>query len=488
MGSHDLKEKLKKLGQDHVLKYYDTLTEDQRKDLEHQVLSLNLEKVVAKFHATNSHGTAPDIEKRMKPLSTRILSSVNSTGKPQIELYRRRGLSEIAEGHVAVLLLAGGQGTRLGVSYPKGMYDVGLPSKKTLYQIQAERIRRLQLIAERQTGRKPSIPWYIMTSEHTKQATVDYFASHNFFGLKSDDIIVFEQGMVPCFTFDGKVIMESPWHIAKSPDGNGGLYRALREQKILTDMHRRGVACLHVYCVDNLLVKVADPVFLGYCLSEEADCGAKVVPKAYANEPVGVVCDVDGIFQVVEYSEVSPATAEMKDGQGNLLFSAGNICNHFFSLDFLQNVANTWEDGLQFHVAKKKIPTWNAETSETVTPTSPNGIKMEKFVFDVFQFAKRFRVWEVERESEFSPVKNADGQAIKDTPSTARRMLYSLHQSYLIKAGATILPSERGLVCEISPLVSYAGENLEKLVGGRTLHSPVTLFAPEEKANQNGTA
>lgn len=195
-------------------------------------------------------------------------------------------------------LFTGGQGTRLGVSYPKGMYNIGLPSGKTLYQIQAERIRRLEDLSEQQFNRRGSIPWYIMTSEHTKHATEEFFASHHYFGLSPDAIKLFEQEMIPCFDFSGKIILESRGKIATAPGGNGGLYRALVKEGILSDLKRRGVKFVHVCGVDNVLVKMADPHFVGYCVSKNVECGNKVVSKKDPNEPVGVVCLVQGIWQV----------------------------------------------------------------------------------------------------------------------------------------------------------------------------------------------
>uniref|UniRef100_A0A336K9K8 UDP-N-acetylglucosamine diphosphorylase n=1 Tax=Culicoides sonorensis TaxID=179676 RepID=A0A336K9K8_CULSO len=475
-----LRERLRVHGQEHLLQFWDELSNDEKKHLVEDIQELNLEEVQSFFkRATQSltgTGNGEKLDDRLEPIPESKYMSISRTSEEKLDMYRREGLKHISDGKVGVLLMAGGQGTRLGFAYPKGMYNVGLPSGKTLFQIQAERIRRLQQLAFEETGRRGIITWYIMTSEHTMEPTMDYFRKNNFFGLSKHDIFMFEQGSLPCFTFDGKIIMDAKHRIARAPDGNGGLYRALRDRGVLDNILNRGVEYLHAHSVDNILIKVADPIFIGYCASQNADCSAKVVEKAHPNEAVGVVCIVDGKYQVVEYSEITSKTAEMRNSDGRLTFSAGNICNHFFSASFLHKIGKVYESKLKLHVAKKKIPYVN-EKGERLTPDTPNGIKIEKFVFDVFEFAEKFVTVEVPRDVEFSALKNADSAA-KDCPSTARKDIFKLHKSYIERNGGTIIGEE----VEISPLLSYEGENLESIVKGKVFKAPIYLKHPTDDA------
>lgn len=489
----EVRRRLQEAGQEQLLRFWDELGSGERQALLGELKLLDAREL--REHCSRAQdayvreSSAPErLDDRMRPVPPEFLGSVRRSSPEELTPWEEEGYRQISQNKVAVLLLAGGQGTRLGVTYPKGMYRVGLPSGKTLYQIQAERILRLQQLAGEKYSTRCTVPWYIMTSEFTLNPTQKFFEEHNFFGIDRGDVVMFEQRMLPAVGFDGKAILERKDKVAMAPDGNGGLYRALADNRILEDMAARGVSYIHVYCVDNILVKMADPVFVGFCVSKGADCGAKVVEKSYPSEPVGVVCQVDGIYQVVEYSEISPETAERRNPDGSLTYNAGNICNHFFTLDFLKNVAGTSEQRLGYHVAIKKVPYVDKE-GNLVKPERPNGIKMEKFVFDVFQFAKNFVAFEVPREEEFSPLKNAD-TADKDTPTTARRSLLWQHYRWALQAGATFTdahgcaiaenPSvpeveDPPAVCEISPLISYFGEGLDVHLKNKDISSPFIL-------------
>ncbi|XP_044162321.1 UDP-N-acetylhexosamine pyrophosphorylase-like protein 1 [Bufo gargarizans] len=492
----EIRRRLQEAGQEQLLRFWDELGSGQREALLAELKLLDGRELRehcgrARAAYVRESGSPQRLDERMRPVPPEFLGSVRKSRPEELAAWEEEGYRQISQNRVAVLLLAGGQGTRLGVTYPKGMYSVGLPSGKTLYQVQAERILRLQQLAGEKYSTRCTVPWYIMTSEFTLNPTQEFFEEHNFFGIDRADVVMFEQRMLPAVGFDGKAILERKDKVAMAPDGNGGLYRALADHRVLEDMEARGISSVHVYCVDNILVKMADPVFVGFCVSKGADCGAKVVEKSYPSEPVGVVCQVDSIYQVVEYSEISPQTAEKRNPDGSLTYNAGSICNHFFTLDFLKNMAGTLEQRLGYHVAIKKVP-YVDEEGNLVKPTRPNGIKMEKFVFDVFQFARNFVAFEVEREEEFSPLKNAD-TADKDTPTTVRRSLLWQHYRWALKAGAKFTDAngraiaeksgdpeaeDPPAVCEISPLISYFGEGLDARLNNQDISSPFILDVP----------
>lgn len=264
------------------------------------------------------------------------------------------------------------------------------------------------------------------------------------------------------------MILETPSRVAVAPDGNGGLYAALRTplssespQTVLSDLSKRKILYIHAYCVDNCLVRVADPVFLGYCIQKQSACAAKVVRKQYPTESVGVIAVHDHRFSVVEYSEISTAQAEKRDPKtGELAFRAANIVNHFYTTHFLNSI-ESFEDQMPFHIARKKIPHIDMETGQPIKPTKPNGMKLELFVFDVFPFTQDFNVLEVERREEFSPLKNAPGTG-SDDPGTSRNDLLSQQKRFLVRAGAKV---DDGVEIEVSPQVTYAGEGLDAVRG-----------------------
>ncbi|BGP38567.1 UDP-N-acetylglucosamine pyrophosphorylase [Rhodotorula kratochvilovae] len=465
-----------KAGQGHVFTFWDTLSPEQQATFYAQLLSIDPVRV------NTVHAAALKAEKDAASSSSDDITPppADQSGSvighdDQAAEWNAAGLAAVHAGKVGVLLMAGGQGTRLGSSAPKGCYDIGLPSHKSLFQLQAERIKRLEVVA---AGDK-AVPWYIMTSGPTRKPTEEFFEQNGYFGLDKQNVVFFEQGVLPCLTDDGKIFLDTPSSIAVAPDGNGGLYGALRAPlssaanapSVLSDLAQRGIDYLHAYCVDNCLVRVADPVFLGYCLARGADCGAKVVKKTAPSESVGVVALKGGKFAVVEYSEISREMSERRerDGSDDLAFRAANIANHFYTRAFLEEVCAFDDSRMPFHIARKKIPHVDLSSGASVKPSTPNGMKLEQFVFDVFPFVRQFALLEVEREREFSPLKNAPGTGADD-PETSRRDLLAEARRWLEAAGAELAD---GVEVELSPLVSYAGEGLEAVKGLKIARSGV---------------
>jgi UDP-N-acetylglucosamine/UDP-N-acetylgalactosamine diphosphorylase len=464
-----------KHNQAHVFKFWDELNQEQQKGLLDQLDEINVALIDDIF--AQSTKTQSGIDPSIQPPADEDVKVLNKdfTKEQQNELFNE-GIKLIAEGKVGVLLLAGGQGTRLGFDKPKGMYVIdGLPSKKSLYQIQAERIIRLQQLAEKRFNKKKvTIPWYIMTSPFTEQDTKEFFAQHNYFGLDKNMILFFNQDSVPCLSLDGKIMLESKDTVAFAPNGNGGVYAALARYGMLAHMKQHGIEYIHSYCVDNILVKVAHPAFIAFCAKSNADLGSLVVPKREPHEKVGVFCTKNNAYYVVEYSEITKEMAErLNPKTGTLAFNASNIANFFYTRQFLEQCAEEVKSFCVYHIAKKKIPTVN-EQGETVTPAVENGIKLELFNFDICKFAKTVALLQVDRNFEFSPLKNATGS---DSPHTCLVDVTRVSIHYLTQAGAIVkeaLDPQKN-ICEISTLVSYQGEDLETIAKGKTFELPVYI-------------
>ncbi|KAH8906244.1 UTP-glucose-1-phosphate uridylyltransferase [Coniochaeta sp. PMI_546] len=475
-----LREKYTKAGQGHVFTFYDDLSTSDKASLYSQ-LSLFDPSYIAELAAKALNPPKPTSdgqpEAALEPLPASASASIMDSSPSDIDRWYSAGLDLIAQNKVAVVLMAGGQGTRLGSSAPKGCYDIGLPSSKSLFQIQAERIRKVEQLAAKKAGvaaESISVPWYVMTSGPTRGPTEKFFAEHEYFGLRKENVFIFEQGVLPCISNEGKILLESKAKVAVAPDGNGGLYNALISAGVIEDMRRRGVQHIHAYCVDNCLVKVADPVFIGFAAEKDVDIATKVVRKRSATESVGLILLKNGRPGVVEYSEIDKATAEAEEAPGKLKFRAANIVNHYYSFRFLETIP-IWVRDLEHHVARKKIPYADLESGETVKPEKPNGIKLEQFVFDVFPQLdlEKFACMEVRREDEFSPLKNAKGTG-EDDPDTSKRDIMAQGKKWVQAAGAVVTSEDSEAGIEVSPLMSYGGEGLEGLKG-KTIRAPAII-------------
>ncbi|XXH05659.1 hypothetical protein Hte_012094 [Hypoxylon texense] len=490
----NLKNLYEKAGQGHVFTYYDSLGEPEQKALFEQLQKID----PARVHKLRDLALNPPKEEGqavVEPLPDSATASIIDSKPEDIQRWYDLGLELIGKGEVAVVLLAGGQGTRLGSKAPKGCFDIKLPSHKSLFQIQAERILKIQELAAKKAAdpSKAVIPWFIMTSGPTRGPTEKFFKKEKldelseeenasrakgvpFFGLDPKNVTIFEQGVLPCITNDGKFMLSSKGKLAVAPDGNGGLYKALQDEGVLEKM-RPNIKHIHAYCVDNCLAKVADPVFIGFAAEKKVKIATKVVRKRDAKESVGLILQKNGKPDVVEYSEIDDATRQATDPkQPDLLkFRAANIVNHYYSFEYLDGMGDA-VNSLPPHVAKKKIPFFDTEKGEAVNPTSPNGIKLEQFVFDNFKWLNlnEFACLEVKREEEFSPLKNADPaqkadgsfeKQPEDSPTTSRRHIKEQGLRWVEAAGATVKNGDVDKGLEVSPLTSYGGEGLESFKG-----------------------
>jgi UDP-N-acetylglucosamine/UDP-N-acetylgalactosamine diphosphorylase len=459
-----LQEKYEKAGQGQVFAFYDSLDTAGKAAIFKQLSLIDadhINELVEKvLHPPKTE--EKDESPTLNPLPSSATSSVLDSKEEDLQKWYESGLELIADNSVAVVLMAGGQGTRLGSSAPKGCFDIGLPSKKSLFQLQAERIRKVQQLAQKKHGKEAAVvPWYVMTSGPTRGPTEEFFKEHKYFGLEKENIFVFEQGVLPCISNDGKILLESKSKVAVAPDGNGGLYQALSSSGVVADMKKRGIKHIHAYCVDNCLVKVADPTFIGFAASKDVDIATKVVRKRNAKESVGLILEKNGKPDVVEYSEIDSATAEAKDSKNSelLKFRAANIVNHYYSYRFLESIPE-WAHRLPHHVARKKIPYVDTESGETVKPEKSNGIKLEQFVFDCFPFLTmdKFACMEVRREDEFSPLKNARGTG-EDDPDTSKADIMKQGKKWLQAAGVVVTDEGDGAGVEVSPMISYVSRN-----------------------------
>ncbi|KAI9891564.1 MAG: UDP-N-acetylglucosamine pyrophosphorylase [Vezdaea aestivalis] len=476
----ELKSKYTSAKQEQVFAFYDSLPGSDKTALYEQLKGFDPVHINTITDEALHPPAATEADKtpKMEPLPDSATASILDSKAEDLDKWYESGLDLVGKNAVAVVLMAGGQGTRLGSSAPKGCFDIGLPSKKSLFQLQGERIVKIQQLAAKKAGKDSVVvPWYVMTSGPTRGPTEKFFEDNKYFGLEKENVMIFEQGVLPCISNDGKILLESKSKVAVAPDGNGGIYQALIKSPVLDDMKQRGILHIHAYCVDNCLVKVADPAFIGFSAAKDVDIATKVVRKRNATESVGLILLKNGKPDVVEYSEIDKETAEAKDPKqpDALKFRAANIVNHYYSFRFLESIPQ-WAHKLPHHVARKKIPYVDTNKGETVKPEKPNGIKLEQFVFDVFPMLElsKFASMEVKREDEFSPLKNAKGTG-EDDPDTSKRDIMEQGAKWVRAAGAMVTSEssdEAGV--EVSPLISYGGEGLTFL-REKTIKAPAVI-------------
>jgi UDP-N-acetylglucosamine/UDP-N-acetylgalactosamine diphosphorylase len=458
----DLRRELRQHQQEHVLSGWDPLDEAQQCGLIEQLRAIDLSQLSQLYAQREQTVQVPD--------STRIAPiPVVAADAPDNEAMRATGDESLRRGEVAVLIVAGGQGSRLGFEHPKGIYPIGPISRKSLFQIHAEKV----LALGRRHGRQP--PFLVMTSPATDAETKEFFAANRYFGLPQEEVFFFCQGTMPALDLaSGKLLMEAPGRLFLSPDGHGGTLTALAKSGLLQRLRERGIRHLFYFQVDNPLVKVADPIFLGRHLTQRSEASSKIVPKQGPKDRMGNLVLVDGRCTIIEYSDLPDSLAYETDKHGRLRLWVGSPAIHFFDVDFL--IRLTQGSGLlPFHVARKKVTSLD-ETGQLVQPTKENALKFERFIFDVLPMADRWLVLESSHREEFAPLKNAEGA---DSPKAVEAAMTNLAGDWLNAASVEVSRGSNGepsVALEISPLFALDAEELATRVDRNTRITQPTYF------------
>ena len=401
----DIKKKLKKYSQEHLLNNFENLSEEKQKRLLEQIENIDFD-LIKSLYDTTQNITTEIQDAEIKPIEFLDKEKLYDDYKK----YKEIGEKAIRAKKLAAVTMAGGQGTRLGHDGPKGTYDIGLESHKSLFELLSDGLK--------EQGRKYGviIPWFIMTSRENNDATVDFFAKHRYFGYEKDkNIFFFKQGELPMIDTEGKILIGEDGLIKEAANGHGGIYEALVKNGMTKKMRELGVEWVFIGGVDNCLVKMVDPVLMGIAIDKNVTAAGKSVVKANPQEKVGVFCKRNGRPSVVEYTEIPKEMSEATDENGNLIYGESHILCNLFNIDAIERMGSK---PLPYHIAFKKA-TYIDKDGNKVVPDGPNAYKFEAFLFDAFGELDDMAILRVKREEEFAPVKNATGT---DSPETAREL------------------------------------------------------------------
>lgn len=454
-----LEQHLDRYHQSHLLRFWDELSDEGKSDLADQIQRIDFDLIQSLLggHTTDDHWASMAARAVVPPAIT-LDDLAKETTCAQADAA---GQEALRAGKIGMILVAGGQGSRLGFDHPKGMFPIGPISDRTLYQIHFEKI----LARSKQFG--ATIPLYVMTSPPTHEETTQFLRQHEYFGLGEDNVKIFCQGVMPAVDQKGKILLEEKGKIFVSPDGHGGTLAALIQNGCLADALERGVEHLFYGQVDNPLIQICDPTLLGFHLNSGSEMTSQVVRKQDPMQKVGNVVQVDGNVHIIEYSDLPEEFARQTNSDGSLKLWAGSIAVHIFSIDFMQR-SGARAETLPFHVANKKVP-FVAESGELIQPDSPNARKFERFIFDLLPFAENAIVCEVDPADGFCAVKNAP-PADSETPQHVRDAIASLHRRWLLEAGAVVDPA---IPVEINPLFAPDQKTLsEKIEPGTRITEP----------------
>ncbi len=400
MKNQTLENLLKKYNQSHLLKYYDDLNSSER-----DILSMQINDIDWGFMDYLNH-PKKDKTGTIAPIQALSISKIAENR----DYYHRLGINTIKENKLALLLLAGGQGTRLGHDKPKGCFNMGITKELPIFKLLID--NTLKVVKEADTW----IPLYIMTSDINYDDTTNFFKDNNYFGYNPDYITFFVQELNPATDFEGKILMNSTHTLALSPNGNGGWFSSMNKAGLLEEVLSGSLEWINVFAVDNVLQGIADPTFLGATIAENKMCGSKVVRKAFPEEKVGAICTENGKPHIIEYYELSDEMMHQTTEDGSLAYGFGVTLNYLFPISKLKE---TLDNTMPLHIVKKAVP-YIDETGNLINPTTPNGFKFETLALDLIHEMDDCLVFEVDREKEFAPVKNKEGV---DSIDTARALL-----------------------------------------------------------------
>jgi len=401
MTLENAKVKLAKYGQEHVLKYYEELSEAEK-----AALLTQIEETDMSIFAALSHKEELTKKGEISPLAAMELSEIEKYKNT----FTKTGVEAIKAGKVGALLLAGGTGTRLGSDDPKGMYNVGITRDLYIFEC---------LINNLMDVVKQTDYWihlFIMTSDKNNDATIKFLTEKKFFGYKPEYVHFFKQEMAAATDYEGKIYLEEKGKLSTSPNGNGGWFISLKNAGLLDVVKTEGIEWLNVFAVDNVCQRIADPVFVGATIERKCVVGAKVVRKNAPDEKVGVMCLEDGKPSIVEYYELTQELMDAKDEKGDPAYNFGVILNYLFRVDALEKLL---DGSLPLHIVEKKIP-YLDENGNPVKPEEPNGYKFESLVLDMIHQMDSCLPFEVVRNREFAPIKNKTGV---DSVESARELL-----------------------------------------------------------------
>lgn len=399
----EIKMKLVGLGQEHVLNFLDALQEAEKQELLNQIENIDFE-LVAKIY--NERNNVSNTQDEIEPLG--YVDKLKLSNK-EVERYTALGEQAIEKGELAFATLAGGQGTRLGHNGPKGTFMLGINPDKSLFEIMCDSLKRAK---QKYNG---YIPWYIMTSRENNDDTIKFFETHNYFGYPQHMVRFFKQEELPMLHVDGKILLESKAKIKEAADGHGGIFEAMYKNNIVEDMEAKGIKWVFIGGIDNVLLNMVDPLFMGLAIDRNVNVASKSIVKANPTEKVGVFCKRNGRPSVIEYTEITDDMAHETDSQGELLYGESHILCNLFSITAIKQIGN---EKLPYHAAFKKSDYVDGD-GRKVVPDVPNAYKFETFIFDAFNKFEDMLIFRAVREEEFAPIKNKEGV---DSPETARKL------------------------------------------------------------------